>query len=404
MNPPNSGVLTPARARAAIFALAMGGFAIGTTEFVAMGLLPDIARDLDPALYSGNQDAALANAGWMITVYALGVVVGAPTIAAIGARLPRKTLLLWLLGAFALSTVATAVLPSFGLVLAARFIAGLPHGAYFGIASLVAASLLGMGRRGRAVSLVMLGLTISNVIGVPLITFVGQSLGWRVAYLVVALIFALTFVAVWCVVPKMEGDPGATVRRELKVFGNSQVWLAMLIGAIGFGGFFAVYTYVSPLTTEVTGAGQEVVPWVLATMGVGMTFGTMLGGRFADLSVSRTMIVSFVLVIASLIGLAFLVQSLPGLLIGVFAVGITTQALGPTIQTRLMDVAKDSQSIAAALNHSAFNIGNAAGAYLGGVVIAAGYGFISPIWVGVVLAIGGLFFATVSVLLDRRRR
>nr|WP_167150436.1 MFS transporter [Lysinibacter cavernae] len=382
----------------------MGGFAIGTTEFVAMGLLPDIARDLDPALYSGNQDAALANAGWMITVYALGVVVGAPTIAAIGARLPRKTLLLWLLGAFALSTVATAVLPSFGLVLAARFIAGLPHGAYFGIASLVAASLLGMGRRGRAVSLVMLGLTISNVIGVPLITFVGQSLGWRVAYLVVALIFALTFVAVWCVVPKMEGDPGATVRRELKVFGNSQVWLAMLIGAIGFGGFFAVYTYVSPLTTEVTGAGQEVVPWVLATMGVGMTFGTMLGGRFADLSVSRTMIVSFVLVIASLIGLAFLVQSLPGLLIGVFAVGITTQALGPTIQTRLMDVAKDSQSIAAALNHSAFNIGNAAGAYLGGVVIAAGYGFISPIWVGVVLAIGGLFFATVSVLLDRRRR
>ncbi|HEU0183089.1 MAG TPA: MFS transporter [Agromyces mariniharenae] len=395
--------LSPARIRFALLALALGGFGIGSTEFVAMGLLPNIAADLMPGLYAQSPDEANAAAGWMISAYALGVVVGAPTIAAAAARWPRKRLLLALLTAFALGTLASALLPSFGLVLIARFIAALPHGAYFGIASLVAASLMGPGKRARGVALVLSGLTIANVIGVPAITWLGQAAGWRVAYVAVAGIFALTFLAVALAVPWQAGDPHATMKRELKAFSRVQVWFALAIGAIGFGGLFSVYSYVAPLATNVTGLPEGVVPLVLVMFGIGMTVGNLVGGRLADWSVRRSMYVFFGILAGALVLLAFTASNPVGLFVGVFLIGGSSAALSPTIQARLMDVARDSQSIAAALNHSALNLGNWLGAFLGGIAIAGGLGYVAPIWIGLVLTIAGVLLALATFALDRAR-
>jgi len=395
--------LSPARVRFALLALALGGFGIGTTEFVAMGLLENLAADLLPGLYSSSHEEAIAQAGWLITAYALGVVVGAPTIAALSARFPRKKLLLWLLVAFTLATVLSAVLPSFGLVLVARFIAGLPHGAYFGIATLVAASLMGEGKRGRGVAIVLSGLTIANVIGVPLITLLGQNAGWRVAYLAVAAIFALTFVAVAIAVPFQAGDKNATLKRELRAFSRPQVWLALLTGAIGFGGFFAVYSYVSPVVTQVTGQDESFVPIALVVIGLGMTLGNLAGGRASDHHVMGTIFVCFGLFVVSLAGFALFAQTTVGLLVSLFLVGGAASALSPAVQSRLMDVAGDSQTLAAAANHAALNIGNSLGAYLGGVTIAAGFGYLSPTWVGLALCVPGIALAFASVQLQRRR-
>lgn len=388
--------LSPWRTRFALLALALGGFGIGATEFVAMGLLPEIASDLLPALSATDPDAAIAQAGILISAYAAGVVVGAPTIAAVAARFPRKALLLGLAVAFTLGTVASALAPQFGWVVAARFVAGLPHGAYFGVAALVAASLMGPGKRGRGVALVLSGLTIANVVGVPSITFLGQVAGWRVAYLAVAGIFALTTVAIFALVPFQPGDPTATVRRELSAFRRPAVWFALLTGSLGFSGFFAVYSYIAPLSTEVTGTPAAFVPIVLVVIGVGMTVGNLVGGRLADGGALRAVFVLFVVFAASLAVLGLSAESLPGLLIGVFLVGATSAAISPAIQTRLMDVAGDSQTIAAAVNHSALNIGNSLGAALGGAVIAAGWGYLAPTWLGLVLCVPGALFAVLG--------
>ncbi|MEO7015411.1 MAG: MFS transporter [Leifsonia sp.] len=395
--------LSPARIRLALLALALGGFGIGSTEFVAMGLLPNIAHDLLPALYASSPTAANAQAGWAISAYALGVVVGAPTIAAFAARLPRKRLLLWLLVAFTVGTVASALAPTFQLVLLARFVSALPHGAYFGIASLVAASLMGPGKRGQGVAFVLSGLTIANVIGVPLITWLGQAQGWRAAYFVVAGIFALTFLAVALLVPWQTGNPKATMANELKAFTRLQVWLALLIGAVGFGGFFAVYTYIAPLVTSVTGLSASSVPLVLILIGIGMTVGNLFGGWMADHDLKRGMLLFFGVFLIGLAGLFFTAVTLPGLLISVFVIAAACSALSPNIQTRLMDVAHESQSIAAALNHSALNIANASGAFLGGLTIAAGFGYLSPIVVGAALCVGGIALALISFSIDRSR-
>ena len=393
--------LSPTRVRLAILALAIGAFGIGTTEFVAMGLLPNIAADLLPNLFASSPEAANAQAGWLITAYALGVVVGAPTIAAMVARYSRRTVLACLGLAFTIGTFATAVLPSFELVLLSRFVAAIPHGAYFGIAALVGAKLLGPGKRARGVALVMTGLTIANVVGVPFATRVGQAYGWRAAYLIVAGIFALSTAAIWVAIPDLPGSPGQTLRRELRVFRSGQVWFALAFGSIGFGGLFAVYSYIAPIVTEVTRSPAQVVPLVLVAMGVGMTVGNLVGGHLADKSVKKSLILFFALMLVLLVGLALTARSLPMLVVFVFAVGVAAQGIGPAIQTRLMDVAGDSQSIAAALNHSALNIGNALGAALGGVAIASGSGYLSPVWVGVVLTAIGISIALVSFRLER---
>lgn len=398
-----SSNLTRGAATGALLSLAVGSFGIGMTEFVVMGLLPDIAQDLLPAQWSASPESAIAQAGWLITLYALGVVVGAPTIAGSVAKYPRHRVMIGLAAALMVFNALTFLLPTFELVAASRFLAGLPHGAFFGIGALVAADVLGPGNRAKGVAFVLTGLTVANVVGVPLGTFLGQQVGWRTAFMVVAGIFALATLLIAFLVPPHEGEPGRTLRAELGVFRIGQVWLALGVGAIGFGGFFAVYSYVASVVTEVAGSPEWAVPLVLVLMGVGMTIGNLIGGRLADIDLRRTLVGGLMALALVLSLLALTAQWIWAVAFFVFATGLVASALSPTIQTRLMDVAEDNQSIAAALNHSALNIGNSMGAFLGGIVIAAGWGFVAPAWVGVLLALGGVGLAVLSLALERHR-
>lgn len=391
-------------AKRALLSLAIGSFGIGMTEFVIMGLLPNIAADLLPSLWRSSQEEALSQAGWLISLYALGVVVGAPTIAGFVARFPRHRVMIGLALALTLFNALTVVLPTFELVGASRFLAGLPHGAYFGIGALVAADVMGPGNRAKGVAFILTGLTIANVVGVPIGTFLGQQWGWQVAFGVVAGVFALATLCIAFFVPEHPGEPGRTMRAELRVFRIPQVWFALGIGAIGFGGFFAVYSYIAPVVTEVAGSPEWAVPIVLVLMGIGMTVGNLIGGHLADISLKRTLLFGLAVLAAVLVLLALLSFWIVSLAVMVFVVGLVSSALSPTIQTRLMDVAEDNQSIAAALNHSALNIGNSLGAFLGGAVIAVGWGFTAPAWTGAALAAAGLAIALISYQVESAQR
>jgi len=394
--------LSPARRWCALLSLALGGFAIGTTEFVAMGLLPDIASDLLPQVYQQSREEGVARAGWLISAYALGVVVGAPLFAVLARNMSRKRVLLGLLLVFIVGTVASAVLPSFGLVLLSRFAAALPHGAYFGTASLVAASIMGPGSQGKGIAFVMSGLTISNVIGVPAVTWLGQVAGWRIAYLSVSMIFVLTLVAVLLAVPRQPRSHGGSVKQELHIFRLPQAWLTMGAAAIGFGGFFAVYSYIAEVVTQVTERPASFIPWVLASIGLGMTVGNLVGGYLADRNQRITLLAGMPILIATLVGLALAAHSPIGLLVTAFAMGGANAVLIPSLQSRLIRIGGESQLLAAALNHSAFNVGNSMGAFLGGAAIAAGFGYVSPTVVGVGLAVVGFGLIVVSFALERR--
>ncbi|GII42415.1 MFS transporter [Planotetraspora phitsanulokensis] len=396
--------LTPAQRWSALLALALGGFAIGLTEFVAMGLLPDIAGSLLPTVYARSTSEAVAQAGWMISVYALGVVVGAPLFAAFTARLPRKKILLGLLVVFIVGTAASAAAPTFGLVLVARFVAALPHGAYFGAAGLVAASIMGPGSHGKGFAVSLGGLTVANVIGVPVITHIGQSAGWRIAYLIIAVIFALTLFAVLATVPAIAAHPNGSARSELRAFRAPQVWLVAGIASIGFGGFFAIDSYIAPVTTHVAGLPASTVPWVLVAVGLGMTIGNAAGGWASDRDLRRAMLSGFPVFIASMVVFALVSRWTAGLYLGAFLVGAASLFLGPALQSRLIQVAPGAQMMGAAVNQSAMNIANSLGALLGGVVIAGGLGYVAPTWVGVGLGLLGFVLAGVSYALESPRR
>lgn len=375
-------------ARLALLALALGGFGLGTTEFATMGLLPEIAADLD---------ASIPATGFAITAYALGVVVGAPTLAAFGARLDRRVLLLWLLVGFTVANVASAFAPNLETLVAARFLAGLPHGAFFGVGAVLGTAVVGPERRGRAVSTMMAGLTVACAVGVPLTAVVGQAVGWRSAFVGVGAIGLATLLAVRAWVPGLAPLPGTTVRTEIGALRNRALWIAFVAGAIGFGGMFAVYSYVKPLLTEVTGLSVGTVPLVLALYGLGMTAGTLLGGRLADRSVLGTVVLGMVSTIVVLVAIALVgAQPVPAV-VAIVLLGVTSQVLGLALQTRLMDVSPAAPSLGAALCHSALNLGNASGAFLGGLVIDAGLGYLAPAWVGAGLtAVGLLVVLTVG--------
>jgi DHA1 family inner membrane transport protein len=377
----------------AVLALATGGFAIGTTEFVTMGLLPQIAAGVDVSIPTG---------GHVISAYALGVVVGAPVLAFLGARLPRRALLVALMAAFAVGNAASALATSYDALLLARFAAGLPHGAYFGVASLVAASLATPARRGRAVAMVMLGLSVANVVGVPAATWLGQAVGWRSAFWLVAGLGVLTLLLVLAFVPSLPGDREATGRRELTAFARPQVWLTLLAGAIGFGGMFAVYTYIAPVVTDVGGLGESAVPVFLLSFGIGMVAGTWLAGELADWSVMRSLLIGAAGLAASL--LAFWAAAPAGwwALPLPFVITVLGSVLVVNLQLRLMEVAGEAQTLGAALNHSSLNVANALGAWLGGLVIAGGFGLRAPALVGVALSLAGLVVVLASGMLHRR--
>ncbi|VTU13431.1 MULTISPECIES: MFS transporter [unclassified Variovorax] len=378
----------------AILALGVGGFAIGTGEFVIMGLLPEVARDIG---------VSIPQAGHAISAYAMGVVIGAPVLAVLAAGWGRRNLLMALMLAFAIGNFASAAAPGYPSLLLLRFASGLPHGTYFGVAALVAAALAPPGRRARAVGLVMLGLTGATLAGVPIAAWLGQHYGWRAAFVFVAVIALLAVAMIWRDVPNLQPTQGASPLRELDALKRKQVWLTLGIGAIGFGGMFAVFSYIKPTLTEVAGMSVEHVPLVLALFGVGMVLGNLVGARLADKALMRT--IGGVIVYSAVVLLAFIWSSHHWLTasINVLLLG-TIVAIAPALQIRLMDVAGDAQTLAAALNHSAFNLANALGAWLGGVAIDAGLGWTSTGWVGALLAVAGMGVFAWAVTDARGRR
>lgn len=386
----------------ALLSLAIGAFGIGMTEFVSMGLLPGIAADLLPGTYATHTEDAIAQTGLLISLYALGVVVGAPTIAGVASRFPRHRVMVVLVAMLLAFNLLTVIAPGFELVAVSRFLSGLPHGAYFGMGALVASELVGPERRGRGVALMMTGLTVANVVGVPSGTFLGQWLGWRAAYMVVAVVFATALVMCWRFLPAQAGEPGRTFLSELRVFRLPQVWLTAAVGAIGFGAFFALYSYVSTLVTEAAGGPEWLVPFALMALGAGMVIGNLIGGRLADISVTRTLIAGLGGMSAASVLVAALSAWTVPLIVSLFGFGLIAQLVNPAIQLRLFDVARDHQAIAGALNHSALNVGNSLGAALGGAVIAARWGYVAPVWVGAVLAFAGMLIAFVALAVDRR--
>lgn len=376
-------------------AMAMGGFAIGTTEFVAMGLLPDIAESLK---------ISEPTAGHVISAYALGVVVGAPLIAALTARVSRRTLLVALMVAFVVGNAASVIAPSYLTLMLARFVAGLPHGAYFGVAALVAAHIAKPGNRAKAVGQVMLGLSIANVAGVPIAAWLGAQFGWRVALILVVVIGIATVVALTRSLPSLRDMAVTNPMTELGALRRGQVWLTLLIGTVGFGGMFAFYTYLNTTLTTLSGLVAGWVPPALALFGLGMVAGNIIGGIAADRSVGWSIFGALASVAVALGLFAAVVQVAWLALVLTFFVGAAGSSLVPALQTRLMDVAQDAQTLAAALNHSALNIANALGAWLGGAVIAAGLGYRAPSEVGVLLALAGLVVLGIAVSTGRRAR
>ncbi|MEC3949683.1 MFS transporter [Sphingobium sp. HWE2-09] len=375
-----------------LFALAVGAFAIGTTEFASMSLLPFFARDL-------HIDAPTA--GNAISAYALGVVAGAPIIAAFGARLPRRTLLIGLMAMFAIANGLSALSPSYPWLLLFRFLSGVPHGAYFGVAALVAASLVPFEKRTLAIAKVMSGLTVATVIGVPVANWMGQVLGWRSGFFVVTALAVATVTLVALYAPRDAGDPKASPMRELTALSKVQVWLTLLTGAIGFGGMFAVYTYVASTMIDVTHVSETYVPLVLMIFGVGLTLGNLAAAWAADRALNRTVIGVLLWSAVSLALFPLMAGNIWTLGLNIFLIGIGG-GLGTPLQARLMNVAGDAQTLAAALHHSAFNMANALGPWLGGLSIAAGYGLVSTGWIGSALALGGLSIFLIAIALERR--
>ncbi|MGO4632834.1 MFS transporter [Streptomyces sp. 2RAF24] len=377
----------------ALLALAIGAFGIGTTEFVIMGVLPQVAGDFG---------VSIPTAGLLVTGYALGVVVGAPVLTVLGNKVSRKRMLMLLMGLFVLGNAVSALAPSFGLMLTGRVIASLAHGSFFGIGSVVAAELVAPHKKAGAIATMFTGLTVANIVGVPLGTFIGQAVGWRVTFAIVAALGVVGLLGIAKLVPAMPRPEGAHLRRELTAFRNPQVLLAMAMTVLGFGGVFAAITYIAPMMTEVAGYSEGAVTWLLVLFGVGMFGGNLLGGRFADralMPLLYTTLGGLAIVLALFTVLAHnkILAAVAILLVG--ALGFATV---PPLQKRVLDQAHGAPTLASAVNIGAFNLGNALAAWLGGIVIAAGFGYTAPNWVGAALAAAALGLAFWSAALERR--
>ena len=378
----------------AMVAMALGGFGIGTTEFVAMGLLNLIAED-----FSISEDQA----GHVISAYALGVVIGAPLITTLTGSIPRRRLALLLMGAFVIGNGLSVFAHSYGILMVSRFIAGFPHGAYFSVTALIAASMAPNGKRGKAVALTGMGLSIATVVGVPIAQWLGSTFGWNAAFAMVAAIGVITFVALWFTVPHMTLMPRTKPLTELGALVNSQVLMTLAIGTVGFGGMFAVYTYISWTLTENAGFNGNLIWIPLMVYGIGMVIGTYIGGVLADRNLEYAILGTLLSLIVVLSAFYFLSHNAVAGIINFGVIGLLGSTLVPNLQTRLMDVAGDAQTLAAALNHSALNMANAAGAAVGGAVIAAGYGYSTPALAGAAMAACGALLWIPAYYLRRRQ-
>ncbi|MFD8975845.1 MFS transporter [Streptomyces sp. NPDC059593] len=376
----------------ALLALAVSAFGIGTTEFVMMGLLPNVADDLG---------TSVPTAGHLVSAYAIGVVVGAPLLTALGSRIPRKRMLLLLMALFVVGNLASALAPGFGWLVAGRVLAGLPHGAFFGVGAVVAARLVPEDRQARAVATMFLGLTVANILGVPAATLLGQHLGWRATFLVVTVIGLVAMAALARLVPQIPVDERQGLGREIRALGRPQVLLGLFTAVFGFAGVFAVYSYLASMTTEVMGFGESTVTVVLALFGLGMTGGALAAGPLTDRALRPTLYGSLAALVLTLVAFRFTVH-VPWLaLVTVVVLGAVGFMTTTPLQMLVMRKAKDAPTLASASNHSAFNLANAGGAWAGGAAVAAGWGWTSPALVGAGLTVVGLAIAALAGLLDR---
>lgn len=377
-----------------LIALALGAFGIGLAEFVIMGLLPEVAADFA---------VSEAAAGWLISGYALSVVVGALVLTAATTRLPRKRVLLSLLVLFIIGNVITASAEDYGVAMVGRIIAALCHGAFFGIGSVVAASLVAAEKKAGAIAIMFTGLTAANVFGVPFGTFLGQQLGWRSAFWAIAAIGVLAFIGIGALVPKPHSaEQKVSVRRELAAFRSGQVWLSLTVTILAYGGMFGAFTYIAYTLTEVSGFDSGAVPWLLVLFGVGLVIGNWLGGRLADRSIDGTLLF-FIAALAIVLALfGSLADSGIATIIALFLMGGFGFGTVPGLQSRIMNYAGDAPTLASGANIGAFNIGNAIGAWAGGLGIAAGLGYTSPIWIGALITAAALVVMAIAAASARR--
>lgn len=377
-----------------ILALAVASFCIGTTEFVIMGLLPEVAADLG---------VSIPAAGLLVTGYALGVVIGAPIIAVGTAKLPRKPVLIGLAMMFVLGNLLCAIAPTYWTLMIARVVTAFGHGAFFGIGSVVAASLVPANKRASAIALMFAGLTLANILGVPGGTALGEAFGWRMTFFAVVAIGLISVAAIAFLVPAGVAPPGkGGVASEVKVLGKLQVWLAMIISALASGSLFAVFTYIKPILTDVTGVSVASVTWILLLFGGGMTIGNIIGGKLADWKLMPTAIGALVVMAAIHVALAQLGYSAPAAILLIFLWGVMTFVIVPPMQMRVVETASEAPNLAATLNQGAFNAGNAAGAWVGGAAISMGVSYADLPLVGAAIALSAFGVALFSFALDRR--
>ncbi|WP_330457525.1 MFS transporter [Streptomyces sp. NBC_00820] len=379
----------------ALLALAVGAFGIGTTEFVMMGLLPEVADDLH---------ISIPTAGHLVSAYALGVVIGAPLLAALTARMSRRTVLIGLMAVFVAGNALSALAPGYDSLLAARFLSGLPHGAFFGVGAVVAMNMVAPERKARSVSRMFLGLTVANIAGVPVATLMGQHLGWRATFLGVSVIGVAAIAALAALIPREHTHAPATgLRGELAALRSLPVWLALGTTVAGFGALFAAYSYITPMLTDSAGYAESSVTLLLALFGVGATAGNLLGGRLADHSMRGTLFGGLVSLAVVLLLFPLLMGSEWGAVVGVVLLGTAAFVTGSPLQLMVMDKAATAPSLASSANQAAFNLANAGGAWIGGLALAAGFGATSPAVAGGALAVLGVGVAGVAYAVDRRR-
>lgn len=377
-----------------LLTLTLGGLGIGITEFVMMGLLPDIAKDLA---------ITIPQAGHLISAYALGVVVGAPLLVAIAGSYPPKKILIALMVMFTAFNALSAFSPDYSMMLAARFLAGLPHGAFFGVGSVVASRIAGKGKEAQAVSLMFAGLTIANVIGVPLGTYIGHHYSWRYTFVIIVIVGLITLLSLKLWMPNLSATKDRDLKKELAFFKLPEAWLIILMIAIGTGGLFSWYSYIAPLLTDVSGFSADSITYILVLAGLGMLVGNFIGGKLADRFSPAKASVSLLIAMAiSLFIVHYVSYNQTLSLVMTFITGAIAFAVAAPIQMLMINTAKGSEMIAASVSQASFNIGNALGAFLGGLPLAAGYDYTSPVWVGTVMALIGAVFAW--LLISRTKR
>ncbi|MEU0434627.1 MFS transporter [Streptomyces sp. NPDC006290] len=379
----------------ALLALAVGAFGIGTTEFAMMGLLPDVADDLH---------ISIPAAGHLVSAYALGVVIGAPLLAAATARMSRRKVLIALMGLFVAGNALSALAPDQNWLLAARFLSGLPHGAFFGVGAVVATGLVAPERKARSVSLMFLGLTVANIAGVPAATLVGQHLGWRATFLGVSVIGVAAIASLFLLIPNTPAHtPAGGLRGELAALRPLPVWLALGTTVAGFGALFSAYSYITPMLTDAAGYAEGDVTLLLALFGVGATAGNLLGGRLADHAMRRTLFGGLASLVVVLAAFPLLMRTEWSAAVAVVLLGTAAFVTGSPLQLMVMEKAAAAPSLASSANQAAFNLANAGGAWIGGLALAAGFGATSPALAGAALAVLGLAVAGTAYSVDRRR-